>query len=182
MIGQALKPLRAGDGKLLYHQLQLHSETAQMIVQSPAFSHGSSIPDRYAVTAADISPPLTWNGVPTGSQDLVLVVEDYDVPLFSPMVHAIAYHLGDGLVEGALPNREDKGLDPSVRLGRNGLGYERYDGPAPPPGHGPHHYVFQLFALDISLAFEKAPSRSEMEEVMRGHVLSFGIFTGTFER
>ena len=182
LVGQAIRPLRAGEEKLLHHQLGLASTSATITVESSAFVDGGRIPNRYTVCAADISPPLSWSGFPAGARDILLVIEDYDVPLLSPMVHLIAYQLRDGLAEGALPNREGVGLDPTIKVGRNGLGYEHYDGPAPPPGHGVHHYVFQLFALDRPLEFGATPDRAEIAEAIKGHVLDFGLLVGTFER
>jgi Raf kinase inhibitor-like YbhB/YbcL family protein len=182
MIGQAIRPLRASEAKLLYHKLGFDDEAAEIVLQS-SFENGSPIPKRYTVEAADMSPPFAWRDIPIGTEELVLVMEDYDAPLFDPMVHMIAYHLDtDGLIEGALPNKEGVGLDRFIKMGRNSLGHKRYDGAAPPPGHGIHHYVFQLYALNRVLEFETAPDRNALGKAMIGHVLGFGLLIGTFER
>ena len=47
---------------------------------SPAFGHGEPIPRRYTCDGDDISPPLKWSGVPTGTTSLALIAEDPDAP------------------------------------------------------------------------------------------------------
>ena len=101
------------------------------------------------------------------------------------MVHLIALLLdpGSGAVpEATFPSRSSDGFPSAIQLGRNGLGFARYDGPAPPPGHGIHHYVFQLFALGQRLELSGAPSRNDLVKAMNDHVLALGVLTGTFER
>ncbi len=45
-------------------------------------------------------------------------------------------------------------------------------GPRALRGHGPHRYVFQLFALDNRLNFDNPPKLAELKKAMQGHVLS----------
>jgi Raf kinase inhibitor-like YbhB/YbcL family protein len=182
MLGQAIRPLRAGEEKLLYRRLGLDVEKETLELTSPSFAPDSPLPIRYTTAAADISPPLSWYGCPSGARELVLVMEDFDVPFPNPLTHFISWNLGEGLQEGALPNREGAGNDPSISLGQNGMGHARYDGPAPPAGHGVHHYVFQLFAIDRELAFDVIPKTKDVADVLEGHVLAFGVLVGTFEQ
>ncbi len=51
-----------------------------LMLASPAFAPGGQIPSEYTCDGADISPPLSWSGVPPGTKSLVLVVEDPDAP------------------------------------------------------------------------------------------------------
>ena len=46
-----------------------------LVLASPAIPPGSEIPSQYTCDGADISPPLTWSGLPDGTRSLVLVVE-----------------------------------------------------------------------------------------------------------
>jgi len=55
-------------------------------------------------------------------------------------------------------------------------------GPCPPPGHGPHRYVHELFALDTELDLERGSSREELEDAIDGHVLGGTELVGTYER
>jgi Raf kinase inhibitor-like YbhB/YbcL family protein len=183
-IGKLTRPLRAGEDTLILSQPEFESIPETLEITSPAFTDGQPLPLRYTISGEDLSPPLRWGNVPSGTRELVLIVEDYDISLPKPMVHCIAYHLppeGE-LREGALPSRNADALDPVPKLGRNGMGFHRYDGSAAPPGHGPHHYVFQFFAVSRELEFEGAPSKNEFLDAMKDHVLAVGRLTGTFER
>jgi phosphatidylethanolamine-binding protein (PEBP) family uncharacterized protein len=57
-----------------------------------------------------------------------------------------------------------------------------YRGPCPPPGHGPHRYVFRLFALDTEPAITPGASRGELEHASGTGVLAVAELTGTYER
>jgi len=90
----------------------------------PAFGDGHPMPAKSRVSGEDISPPLMWCGLPTGTRDLVLVVEDYIVSLPKPMLDLIAYHLdpsAGSLAESALPSRDSAAVPSTAWLGKNGL-------------------------------------------------------------
>jgi Raf kinase inhibitor-like YbhB/YbcL family protein len=185
VVGRLTRALRAGESRLLYHKPEFAAAPISVELTSPAFRDGDAIPLRYTVSAADISPPLAWTNLPSGTKDLALIVEDYDISLPTPMVHLIAYHLdisSAAIGEALLPNREDPGAPGGIALGTNGLGFPRYDGPAPPPGHGTHHYVFQLYALSRRIEIAPNPSRDLLAFAMRDRALALGVLTGTFER
>jgi Raf kinase inhibitor-like YbhB/YbcL family protein len=184
-IGRIASSLRAGEETLILNQPPFAGVPATIEVTSPAFKNGEPIPARYTVSGEEISPPLKWSNLPDGAREIVLMMEDYDVPLPKPVVHLIAYGLSPaskGLVEGALPTPNVRGVDPIPRLGRNTLGFQRYEGPAALPGHGPHHYVFEVFALGRTLNFKAPPNKHEMVAAMEAIVLGTGRLTGTFER
>jgi phosphatidylethanolamine-binding protein (PEBP) family uncharacterized protein len=93
----------------------------------------------------NVSPALRWTGVPAEAKQLVLIMDDLDVPMPKPLIHTIAVidpHLG-GLAEGEL-----KPGTTGVRL-MKAFG-DTYVGPRPIPGHGPHHYRFLVFALSVA--------------------------------
>jgi Raf kinase inhibitor-like YbhB/YbcL family protein len=113
-----------------------------LVLTSPAFAPGASIPPEYTCDGADISPPLAWSGTPAGTRSLVLVVEDPDAPGGS-FRHWAAFDIAPGttgLAAGA--GRPAAGL----RQARNDFGQSFYRGPCPPPGPD-HHYHFRLLAI-----------------------------------
>jgi Raf kinase inhibitor-like YbhB/YbcL family protein len=184
-IGRITSSLRAGEETLILNQPPFSGIPAEIVVTSPAFKEGEAIPARYTVSGEELSPPLAWSNLPAGTREVVLIMEDYDVPLPKPVVHLIVHGLSGvsrGLVEGALPSPNVRGVDPIPRLGRNTLGFQRYEGPAALPGHGPHHYVFEVFALGRLLNFKDPPNKHEIVAAMEGIVLGTGRLTGTFER
>ena len=53
-------------------------------------------------------------------------------------------------------------------------------GPAPPSGHGTHHYFFHLYALDTPDRAEPLPDRAAVLEAMDGHIIEQARVVGTY--
>jgi Raf kinase inhibitor-like YbhB/YbcL family protein len=153
-------------------------------VRSPAFADGDSLPVRCTKDGEGLSPPLEWKGVPEAARGVMLLIEDADSPTPNPLVHAIVWNLEgvDGsLDEGAMPLAQEPGLAPP--MGVNSLLRLGYLPPDPPPGHGPHRYALQVFALSAQPAFETlAPGRTELVDALRAYALAKGMLIGTYER
>ena len=65
----------------------------------------------------------------------------------------------------------------------NGFGKSGYGGPCPPKGHGPHHYRFKLYALDIARLGLSSDARVEkVESEAQKHAVGQGQITGIYER
>jgi len=181
-LGNALKGLRAGSGKLVIAQPGLGAFEALRLA-SPAFANGARLPERFTADGAGVSPPLFWAGVPEGTERLALIVEDPDAPAPQPLVHALVWDLppqGD-LKEGAIRADGSGGADGSD-VGRNSFFSEGWLPPDPPTGHGLHHYAFQLFALGPGPDAGDTPGRSAIVKAMAGRVLAAGLLTGTYSR
>ena len=182
-IGQALRNRRPGLAKLAVNRPDLADMPPSIEVTSPAFDDGCALPVTCTADGDGSSPPLQWRGVPAGATHVVLMVEDADSPTAQPLVHAIVPALGQGdgeLAEGALvPSRRNAS---ALRMGRNSYLRPSWLPPDPPPGHGPHRYAFEVFALDTAPDVFGAPGRSHIFEIMRGHVLAKGCLIGTYER
>ena len=150
-------------------------KVADLTITSPAFETHRPIPDRHASTGEDLAPELRWSGAPSGTKAFAVVVHDPDAPLVDGFTHWVAYGIaGDatGLPEG--------GGD--ARAGTNSLGERRYNGPAPPPGHGTHHYYFWVYALDENLDLEPGLERRALLERIASHVIEQARLIGTFKR
>jgi hypothetical protein len=182
-VGQALRKVRAGRDKLASERGEFEAAPQSIALESAAFEDGEPMPARYTADGDKVSPPLAWQGVPEGARSLVLIVEDPDSPTPHPLIHLLAFDLPPDqgeLAEGLFKSPRHDGLDED--LGRNAYLQAAYLPPDPPAGHGPHRYVFQLFALDRRLEFDRPPSRAAVIGAMRGHVLAKGLLTGTYER
>jgi Raf kinase inhibitor-like YbhB/YbcL family protein len=182
-LGRALVNQRAGMEQVVYNQLHAQRETARLSVSSPSFVFNGRLPRRYTADGEGISPPLSWGDCPSGTAAMALIVEDADSPTPHPLVHAIAVDIAaaeTSLPEGAL-NPE---LHPSVKLelGRNFYFKRAWLPPDPPPGHGEHRYVFQVFALAAGAAFSKTPGRSQFIKVVLERAIGVGCLIGTYER
>lgn len=183
-IGHALSSIRPGLGKIAYARADLAAaETIRLT--SEAFTDGGSIPARFTGDGAKVSPPLRIQNVPAAAKSLALVVEDADSPTPSPLCHALVWNIaaGDGgFQEAAL----DTDAMPTTRsgaiFGRNSFLSSGWLPPDPPTGHGPHHYAFQIFALDHVPSLEEGSGRGALIDALKGHVLAKGLLIGTYER
>jgi Raf kinase inhibitor-like YbhB/YbcL family protein len=152
--------------------------TATIAVTSPAFAAGAPIPLRHSAYGDGVSPALSWTGLPTGTRSLALMMEDPDATSARPFVHWLAWNIdpaAGSLPEGVAPNA------PGLVQGRNNRRSMGYFGPRP-PGSRPHHYHFQLFALDAPLGLAGGADREALLAAMNGHVLAKGDLVGLFGR
>jgi phosphatidylethanolamine-binding protein (PEBP) family uncharacterized protein len=177
MLGKLLRRFRAGEARSPLSRPE-YAGAATIDVTSPAFTDGGAIPQKHAGKGVgdNVSPALQWTGAPADTKQLVLIMDDLDVPMPKPLMHTIAVlepHLG-GLGEGEL-----KPGTTGVRLIK-AFG-DTYVGPTPIPGHGPHHYRFVLLALDERVPDGVADKKALLSAIA-GHVVARGTLTGTYER
>lgn len=156
-------------------------------LSSSAFLDGEPIPKPHTGDGVDISPPLAWEEVPSGTQELALICEDPDAPTKEPWVHWVLYKIPAGVrrLEPGMPNQARLNEPAGALQGRNSWSSGQtigYRGPAPPPGHGVHHYHFRLFALDAPLALDESVDVRELRRAMSGHILGEGLLIGTYQR
>lgn len=184
-LGRAMAGLRAGVHGLASNSAWLAGVPQSLRITSPAFGPGVDIPAKYTTDGPGLSPPLAWEGVPEGTVSLALLIEDPDIPMPVPLAHAVVHGIPPSeraLEEGAIPKGRQPGQFTKVGIGRNSFGGIGCLPINPPPGHGPHHYAFQLFALDIDPRFEWPPGRMALLRALRGHVVAWGMMFGVYER
>src|SRR5258706_15282236 len=127
---------------------------------------GETCPPLSPGTACPRTPPGWW-----------LLVDDPDPPSGGSFVHWVLFNLDParkGLAEGEVPAE--------ATAGANGYGRPGYLGPAPPPGHGPHRYVFRLLAVDGPVPLPGLASYQDVEAAVAGHVLDEARLVGTHQR
>lgn len=146
---------------------------ADLKISSSAFEGHKPIPGRHTYDGENLAPPLEWSGAPDGTKSLALVVLDADAPLVEGFTHWVAYGIP------AATTRLPEGGEGVVN-GVNSLGEEGYIGPAPPPGHGPHHYYFWLYALDEDLDLPPGLDRRELLDRIEDHVIEQARAIGTY--
>src|SRR5262249_889889 len=134
-----------------------------MTVSSTSFADGGDIPRRHTCDGDDLPPPLNFSGVPEGTREIALLVEDPDAPS-GTFVHWVAWGIDpstDALAEGAA----------APGSGRNGFGRPGYGGPCPPKGPA-HRYVFTAFALSQALELPSGASADDLRKAIHGSVLA----------
>jgi Raf kinase inhibitor-like YbhB/YbcL family protein len=186
-IGELLRPIRSGEKKLLDAQPEVSYQHESIGISSSAFACDAPIPIQFTADGTGDFPPLQWTNIPPHAKSLVLVIQDPDAPKPTPFVHGIFYNIPSSAREIATSDIVDgkpagKLVSEGVKMGTNSMFNPEYMPPTPPPGHGVHHYHFQLLALDIDLVFKKEPTLDDIRKEIENHVFAYGVLVGTYER
>lgn len=121
----------------------------------------------------DLSPELRWSDFPENTRSFALTAYDPDAPTGSGFWHWAVYNIPASVTQlpfGAGTPANEAITPPAITL-KNDAGIPGYLGAAPPAGHGPHRYVFTVFAVDtpaLELPAEASPA-----------LLGFTLFTHT---
>jgi Raf kinase inhibitor-like YbhB/YbcL family protein len=182
-LGVLLRNRHAGAHTLAWARPDLQAPE-NFTLTSPAFEHGTPIPERHRghLRGPNISPGLAWTPPPAGTVELALIVEDPDAPIGKrAATHGLT--IGIDPTPGGIP---ENGLThpspiPGLHHGKGVFGHRGYAGPLPLRSHGPHTYVFQLFALDRQLTLPDEFTLDEMLNAMGGHVIGRARLDGTCE-
>lgn len=153
-----------------------------MNLKSQDFSNNGKIPVKFTRDGENVSPSLEWEGAPDDAKSYVLICEDPDAPM-GTFRHWAVYDIAGG--RNRFPQGADKGT-PTERLGHgvNDFGNAHYDGPEPPPGHGPHHYHFKLAALNTP-SLGHLPDKPSVEQIWQAaqpYVIDQAEIIGVYER
>lgn len=186
MITEAMRP-RSNYEKIVEKTRTVSNEPKNIQVLSEAFADYGNIPIEYSCDGDSAFPTIRWSNLPSDCASLVLIVEDPDAPKPEPFVHGIVFNIPADLK--ALPSSAfrvgvlvESYRDNGLRLGKNSRGEAAYMPPTPPPGHGPHHYHFQVIALNQMLEFSMPPSLDQVKDQITGRVLASGEVTGVYYR
>ena len=160
----------------------LQNALPRFLLTSSAFKTGEMMPVKYSQQGDNVSPPLSWNTAPNGTQAFVLLAEDIDGPGTLPIItHWIIFNIP--ATARSLPEAVpvmDQLPDGSLQ-GSNILGAQGYIGPSPPVGTT-HRYEFTLFALDQKLTLNAGASRNETIAAMQGHIIGVAQTMATYKR
>jgi Raf kinase inhibitor-like YbhB/YbcL family protein len=166
--------------------LCLAAQAATITLTSSGFKNNAPIPLTYTGYGDYKSPPLAWSGLPKGTRELALIVDDPDVPMERFATHWLLYNI-PGTARGlpadlpATATLDAPGLKGATQ-GPNALKRLGYLPPKPFADSGVHHYTFTLYALDADLPLAAGLSKAELLAAMKGHVIGEGKLVGLFER
>jgi Raf kinase inhibitor-like YbhB/YbcL family protein len=150
-----------------------------MDLYSPAFNQQEEIPSKYTCDGEDISPPLKWENLPTGTESLAVIMDDPDAPI-GTWIHWVLFNLPadkNSLSEN-MPNSSE--LPTGGKHGINSWGRPGYGGPCPPAGT--HRYFFKLYALDTILDIPSGIGKKKLLQLMEGHILDHSELVGLYKR
>jgi Raf kinase inhibitor-like YbhB/YbcL family protein len=154
-----------------------------LILTSPAFAQNAAIPKQYTCEGKDTSPPLSWSDAPDGTKSFALIVDDPDAP--DPRapkmtwVHWVIHNIPAN-VQSLPEDAARKGMPLGAMQGLNDWKRAAYGGPCPPTGR--HRYFLKLYALDTALPDLKQPTKAQLLQALKGHVLAEAQLVGTYEK
>jgi hypothetical protein len=159
-----------------------------LTLTSPAFPSGGLIPDPHTQRGRDQSPPLAWTGAPDSVKSYVLLVHDVDAAMgdgTDDLLHWLVWNIPGTAT--ALPAGIPSGAQRPDGMRQVSVSGPYYRGPAAPATGPAHHYVFELYALDITLAvpptgLTPAATRAAVLAAMAGHVRGKGVLVGRYQR
>ncbi len=156
------------------------SPASAMELRSPDIKNGATIAKQQVYTrcgGANVSPALTWSGVPTGTRSLAVTLIDNSVNP-SGWSHWIVVDLPPGT---SSLTRGVSRLPPGASMVQTNFGDAQYDGPCPPEGSGVHRYQFTVWALKSSApAIAPNASAFSVERSLQGSSLASASLTATY--
>lgn len=154
-------------------------------LMSSAYTEGSMIPTQYSCADPNAaSPALSWVNPPSGAMSFAVIMHDTDAaPMKNSMdvTHWIFWNIpgsSTSVAAGVKPDSSPDGIVQGVNIRKvNG-----FQPPCPPPGATPHHYIFEIYALDAKLDLAAGSARMDLLKAMDGHVLGKATYVGMFGR
>jgi hypothetical protein len=144
-----------------------------LTLRSSSFGHGQEIPQRHGKRGENVSPGLSWEGAPPGTESFSLAMVDRD-PVAQNYVHWLVMDIDPAtteLPEGAAPGAMPKGSYEAVP----------YAGPFPPAGT--HEYEVTMYALETPrLDLPRTPSLEQFLEAVQPVTLATATLVGTFTK
>lgn len=148
------------------------------------FADGGRIPNKFTCAASpnSPSPAITWSGAPATTQSYVLIMHDPDPVIAASTNDVLHWAIFDIPADATgLPEGVPAGDQPSGAKQINNIaGRPVYLGPCAPPGHGDHHYTFELYGLNAQLGLPATTSRADLLAAMNGKITAKGVYIGIF--
>ena len=156
----------------------------------PSFSDAGSIPSQFTCYAEGgidmaVSPPLQWAYAPEDTGSFVLLLTGPENHRRGS--HTVAFFWGRWNIPASatqLAEGQPRGVEQAdgSRHMESDDGILGYDPPCAPPGAGPIHYQYKLYALDEMLALPSDATRDAVLQAMDGHILRASVYYGKLER
>jgi len=159
-----------------------------LTLTSAAFADGGAIPARHAQAGRDVSPPLAWSGAPDSTRSFVLLMHDADAAIgdgTDEVLHWLVWNIPGTAT--SLPEGVPRVPQDASGVRQISASGPYYRGPAAPASGPPHHYVFELYALDTMVNVPAAgmsppATRDAVLRAIAGHVRGKGVLVGLYRR
>lgn len=166
-------------------QQQAAPPPSKFKLSTPAYAEGSMIPTQF--TCADpngASPAIQWSNPPSNTASFAVILHDTDAaPAKGTMdvTHWIFWNIPPASTQVMAGVKVDATPD-GIQQGKNVRGVNGFQPPCPPPGATPHHYIFEIYALDQKFDLTAGATRADLLKAMDGHVIGKATYVGLFGR
>ena len=145
---------------------------------STDITDGGVLPDAQVMAKGNASPQLQWSGAPEGTKSYAVTCYDPDAPTGSGFWHWTVANIPAEVTDLAA----GAALPAGAIEGRTDFGEPGYGGAAPPAGHGPHRYIFTVFAVDTDRLDVTADNSGAVFGFnLHFHTLAKASITATYE-
>ena len=164
-----------------------------MTLTVSGFSDGGQIPVKFSQAAEGVapgeglSPAINWTNPPAGTQSFVLNMHDMEFArnkTTDDQAHWVVWNIPASAT--GLPEGVPKGAQLANGAYQFSATGQMYRGPGAPANGPPHHYMFEVFALDTKLDVQPAAdafeTRANVMKAMQGHILGKAVYGGLFKR
>ena len=171
-------------------QAQGRVQSPRLRLTIPSFSDAGTIPSQFTCYAEGgidmaVSPPLQWAYAPEDTGSFVLMLTGPENHRRGS--HTVAFFWGRWNIPASatqLAEGQPRGVEQAdgSRHMESDDGILGYDPPCAPPGAGPIHYQYKLYALDEMLDLPADATREAVLQAMDGHILRASVYYGKLER
>ena len=150
---------------------------------STDLTDGGALGQDQVYSGGNRSPQLSWSGAPDGTKSFAVTCYDPDAPTGSGSWHWTVANIPADVTELVAGAGSPGGDLPKGAIqGRTDFGQPGFGGAAPPAGHGPHRYIFTVFAVDVeSLDVNADNSGAVYGFNLHFHTLAKASITATYE-
>lgn len=139
----------------------------------------------FGCTGENVSPQLSWENVPEGTQSFAITMYDPDAPTGSGWWHWLVFDLptATNTIPSNAGNTEMKLLPTGAIQSTTDYGTTGYGGPCPPEGHGLHEYMITVYALKVpSLGLDATASPALVGYYLSANVIEKASIVFYYQR
>ena len=138
---------------------------SEFYISCVLFEEGGEMPEELGYKHGNMEPSIQHHNLPENYKCQVRIMDDPDAmeAVGKVWVHDLRY-INASVEEGV--------------EGKNDFGELGWGGPAPPDKR--HTYIFKAYALDVELDLKEGYSKQELEDAIKGHIITEAKLTGTY--
>ncbi|WP_187441035.1 YbhB/YbcL family Raf kinase inhibitor-like protein [Corynebacterium urealyticum] len=158
------------------------ADLPKLKISSETFADGDRLPEAQ-LGGNDVSPQLSWEPGPEGTESYAVTCFDPDAPTASGFWHWAVFNIPASVTSLHLDagDAELAGLPKGATALRGDSGSRGYYGAMPPEGHGPHRYLFAVHAVGEKLDISDSATPTVLGFNLQFKALARGILWGWAE-